>query len=429
MAPDFPFLAANVRVKETGETLFPPYLIKEYGAVKVGYIGLTLEGTPDAVSPEAVAPVEFLDEVEVINKYTKELQDQGVEAIVVVIHEGGYPEADLVDINDCPGLSGPIVQIHEGMDPAVDAIVAGHTHQAFNCEMDGRLITSAKSYGRILTEIELKIDPATGEVVEKKATNLAVRRDVGLDPEMVDHLRRYRGLVGPMAQRKVGVLPQDILRKPDEHGYSALGGLIADAQLAATSPRARGGAEIAFMNLGGVRDDMRHAASGAEGDGVITYEELFDIQPFGNTVVVLELTGAQIEQLLEQQWQGEGTVRLLQPSVGFSYTWRDGEDLEDHVDPSTLEAPRRDDRPRAALPRDRQQLPGLRRRRLRHARRARAGGRRAPRPGGLRRLHRDQHPAARRPHPAHHPRGGRRGRRRLSHSMATPTSIQGSAPS
>lgn len=325
---NFPFLAANVIVKESGETLFPPYVIKEYGPVKVGYIGLTLEGTPDAVSPDAIKPVRFLDEAEVINKYAAELQGQGVEAIVVVIHEGGYPEAKLNDINQCPGLSGPIVEINANLSPAVDAIVAGHTHQAFNCEVDGRLITSAKSYGRILTEIDLEIDPKSGDVVKRSATNLAVTRDVDLDPDMVQHVARYRELVGPLASKQVGTLTADILRAPDANGYSALGGMIADAQHAATASAARGNAQFALMNLGGVRNDLVFAQKGDEGDGVLTFEELHSVQPFGNTLVVLGLTGAQIEQLLEQQWQ-EGSTRMLQPSRNFSYSWSETDG--DHV--------------------------------------------------------------------------------------------------
>jgi 5'-nucleotidase len=333
----FSFLAANVIVKETGKTLFPAYGVKEFGAVKVGFIGLTLEGTPDATSPAGIKTVSFLDEAESINKAAKELQGQGVEAIVVVIHEGAIhenPDA-YKDINDCPGLVGPIVEINENLDPSIDAIVAGHTHQAFNCELEGRLLTSAKSYGRVLTEIDLTIDPKTGDVIEKKAVNVATTRDGALDASMASHIGRYRELVRPLAQKPVGNIAKDILRATDEDGYSQLAGIIADAQVSATSAPDMGGAQFALMNLGGVRNDMIHKSSPAgEGDGVVTYEEVFSVQPFGNTLVVLEITGAQLEQLLEMQWQGQDRVRMLQPSSQLSYSWSETDG--DHIAPEDI---------------------------------------------------------------------------------------------
>lgn len=321
----FPFLAANVVVRETNETLFPAYFVKQFEGVRVGFIGLTLEGTPDTTSPAGITSVKFLDEAETINAAARALQAEGVQAIVVVIHEGAsYKDsAAYKDINDCPGLVGPIVEINSKLDPSIDAIVAGHTHQAFNCELEGRLLTSAKSYGRILTEIDLVIDPATGDVIKKSATNVATTRDIELHPEMVAHIGRYAELVGPLANTSVGRAGADILRAADEAGYSQLGGIIADAQLAATQSPDMGGAQIALMNPGGVRDDILFASSAAnEGDGIISYQEIFSVQPFGNTLVVLELTGTQLEALLEQQWAQE-RARLLQPSAGFSYTWRD----------------------------------------------------------------------------------------------------------
>ena len=328
----FSFLAANVIVKETDKVLFPAYGIKEFGAVKVGFIGLTLEGTPDATSPAGVRTVKFLDEAETINKAAKELQSKGVEAIIVVIHEGAEHENRdaYKDINDCPGLVGPIIEINKNLDPSIDAIVAGHTHQAFNCEIDGRLLTSAKSYGRILTEIDLTIDPKTGDVIEKSANNVATTREVTLDEPMVAHISRYRELVRPLAQKPVGSVAKDLVRATDDDGYSQLAGIIADAQLAATSPSDMGGAQFALMNLGGVRNDISFASSPiGEGEGVVSYEEVFSVQPFGNTLVVLAIKGAQIEQLLEMQWQEGGSVRMLQPSSTLSYKWSETEG--DHI--------------------------------------------------------------------------------------------------
>ena len=334
----FPFLAANVVVEETGETLFEPYLIKEFEGVSIGFIGLTLEGTPDVVSPQGVRGVKFLDEAETINAYASELQSKGVEAIVVVMHEGAaHEDPDAYDdIDDCPGLVGPLVEINARLSPAVDVIIAGHTHQAFKCTMDGRLLTSAKSYGRILTEIDLTLDPKTGDVIESSAHNVAIRREVDLDKGMAEHIARYKGLVGPMATAEVGTLAEDLVRDTDEAGFSPLAGIIADAQLQATSYGEEAGTHLALMNLGGVRDHLRMAPSGDEGIGIITYEELFDVQPFGNTLVVLKLTGAQLHDLLESQFANERGARLLQPSAGFTYVWSEKEGEEGHVDPKKM---------------------------------------------------------------------------------------------
>ncbi len=321
----FQFLAANVFVRETDERLFPAYQVRTFDGVKVGFIGLTLEGTPAAVTPTAVASVRFQDEVEAINASVAELKEQGVEAIVVMVHEGGYPEAKLEDVNDCPGISGPIVEINAGLDPAVDVMVTGHTHQAYNCELEGRIVTSAKSYGRVLTEIDLKVDPRTGDVVSKVARNVAVTRDVEMDAAVAAHIDRYRTLVAPLADKPVGTQTADVLRGADEQGQMPLGVLIADAQLAATRAPEVGGAQIALMNPGGVRADLVFEASDGGVDGEVSFKDLHSTQPFGNTLVTMTLTGAQLRGLLQGMFREGGRNYLLQPSGGLSYTWSEGE--------------------------------------------------------------------------------------------------------
>lgn len=319
----FPFLAANVIVKDTNKTLFPASLIKSYDGVKVGFIGLTLEGTDKAVSPDAIRSVSFLDEAETINEEVKNLQAQGVETIIVVMHEGGW-QGEPGTLNDCKDLQGPIVAINAQIDPAVDVIVTGHTHQYYNCLIDGRLLTSAKDYGRMLTSIDLTIDPATGDVLSKQATNIPMlRENTATDDAMVAHLDRYRTLVAPLASKQIGQLTADISRSMDEDGNSPVGQLVADAQYAATRAEDVGGAHFALMNPGGVRNDLNFAPTNTEPEGVITYEELHSVQPFGNTLTVIALTGAQIEQLLESQWASSGKSRILQPSQNFTYTWSD----------------------------------------------------------------------------------------------------------
>lgn len=320
----FPFLAANVVVNDTNETLFPATVIKSYDGVKVGFIGLTLEGTAAIVSPDSIKKVHFLDEVETINAQVKLLQEQGVEAIVVVIHEGGWQGQEGEDPSSCEDLQGPIVAINQGLDPAVDVMITGHTHRYYTCTLEGRLVTSAKDYGRMLTAIDLKIDPRTGDVVSKEARNVPlVREGQELQPEMVAFLDTYRQRVAPLASRQIGVIEKDLMRSADDQGNSIVGQLIADAQLAATSAPDAGEAQFAFMNLGGVRNDLVMAPMSSEPPGVLTYEELHSVQPFGNTLTVIELTGAQIEQLLESQWRDDERNNLLQPSANLTYTWHD----------------------------------------------------------------------------------------------------------
>ncbi len=326
---NFPFLAANVIVEESQTTLFPASLIKEYEGVKVGFIGLTLEGTDKAVSPEAIKGITFLDEAETINKEVKLLQQQGVETIIVVMHEGGW-QGQRDDFNGCESLDGPIVEINKNVDPAVDVIITGHTHQYYNCLIDNRIVTSAKDYGRMITSIDLSIDPTTGDVVSKQATNIPIlRKDMEINPEMASHLQTYRELVAPLASKNVGLIKADIARSMDEQGNSPVGQIVADAQWLATQSQEAGGAHFALMNPGGVRNDLVFAPTNTEPEGVLTYEELHSIQPFGNTLTVIALTGAQIEALLEEQWGKEGRLSILQPSKNFTYTWHDTEG--DHV--------------------------------------------------------------------------------------------------
>ena len=302
---DFQYLSANAFVKATGEPLLPPYAIHRVQGVKVGFIGMTLEGTPSIVSSAGVAGLDFADEAETANRYAIELRTRGVETIVVLLHEGGT-QASGSGINDCKGLTGPITKIVPLMDKAIDVVVTGHTHQAYNCTLDGRLVTSASSAGRLVTDIDLTISRRTGDVLTAKANNVPVVRTVSADAQQTALIARYRELLGPVAGRTVGTATADISRTQTASGESPLGNLIADAQLAATTAQ---GAVAALMNPGGVRADL-------VGDG-ITYEEAFTTQPFGNLLTTLTLTGAQLDCLLEQQFV---TGRVLSPSASLTYT-------------------------------------------------------------------------------------------------------------
>jgi 5'-nucleotidase len=323
---DFDYLAANVVSQTTGKTLFPPYKIENFQGAKIAFIGMTLEGTPTIVSPSGVAGYDFRDEADTVNALVPQLKRKGVEAIVVLIHEGGQPTA--LDINGCAGVSGAIVDIVNRMDDEVDLVISGHTHQPYNCVIDGRPVTSAYSFGRLVTDIDLTIDKHTDEVTSVSIENRIVTRDVTPDPVITSLIDRYEELAAPIANRPIGNITGDITRTNDDSLEQSLGNVIADAQLAATSEPGTGDAVVAFMNPGGVRADLTYASSPAgEGDGVVTYGEAFTVQPFGNSLVTMTLTGAQIEQMLEEQFCGTnspangGFARVLLPSDGFHYTW------------------------------------------------------------------------------------------------------------
>jgi 5'-nucleotidase len=317
---NFKYLSANVVREQTGRTLFRPYAIRKFGGVKVGFIGMTLEGTPDIVSPSGIAGLRFLDEADTANRYARQLRRRGVRAIVVLLHEGGV-QSQPGGINDCNGISGPIVDIVQRTTKAVDLFVTGHTHSAYNCVIDGRPVTSASSFGRLITDIDLTLDRRSRDVVQVAANNLIVTQNVFKAGDITQLIDRYNAIAAPLRDRVIGRISADITRTTDDSGENAAGNLIADAQLAATADASTGGAVAAFMNPGGVRADFTFAQSGAEGDGNVTYGEAFTVQPFGNSLVTLTLTGAQIYEMLKQQWCTQDFPRVLLPSAGVEYSY------------------------------------------------------------------------------------------------------------
>ncbi|MEU6084550.1 bifunctional metallophosphatase/5'-nucleotidase [Streptomyces sp. NPDC047108] len=331
---DFPYLAANVTDEKTGKPILKPYTIWKKRGVKIGFIGVTLEGTPDIVSAEGVKGLKFHDEIKTVNKYAKELQKRGVKSIVALIHEGGTPKSP--DYNyDCDspgpgdGISGPISAIAKGISPKVDALVTGHTHQAYVCTIpdpDGnpRMVTSAASFGKLYTDTTLTYDRRTGDIVRTKvgSANHVVRRDQPKAEDMTSLIKRWNKLAAPIANRPIGHISADIPGRGATTPETPLGDLISDAQLEAMAPDDQGGAQIALMNPGGVRSDLVHKASGDEGDGVVTYGEGFTVQPFTNMMTAIDLTGEQLITALQQQVSGanEASPKILQVSKGFTYT-------------------------------------------------------------------------------------------------------------
>nr|WP_316639307.1 bifunctional metallophosphatase/5'-nucleotidase [uncultured Roseateles sp.] len=310
----YQYLAASTWDERSGKTIFPAYYVKSFEGIPVAFIGLTLKGTPDIVIPTSVAHLRFEDEADTVNRLVPELRAKGIEAIVVLIHEGGFPAGDY---NECPGISGPIVDIVKRLDRAVDLVISGHTHRAYNCRIDGRLVTSGDKFGTIVTDIDVELDPRTRDVIAARANNVLVRTDrFAKDAGLTRLIDGYEQLVGPMIQRPVGRIAESLSREEGETGATPMGQLIADAQLAATAAPEAGGAVIAITNIGGVRTGLTKT-----GDGTVSYGDAYATQPFQNNLVTVTLTGAQIRLALEQQWLNQPKFRPLQLSEGLRYSW------------------------------------------------------------------------------------------------------------
>ncbi|GAA3760135.1 bifunctional metallophosphatase/5'-nucleotidase [Microbacterium kribbense] len=345
----FDYLAANVVKSGTDETILPAYAIKNINGVKIGFIGMTLKDTPSIVTAAGVAGLEFRDEVATANALVPVLREQGVNAIVVLVHQGGAPgqqtwyhDGTAYTVNpsyDAACANGaqldpssPIIPIAKNLDPAIDMIVSGHTHQPYVCTITDpaghdRMVTSASSFGRLYTDTTLTYDRRTQDIVRTsvKSENMLVTRDVAKDRAETAIIDRYRELVAPIASKVIGQITADVTRLQNDAGESALGDLIADAQLADPSVVGPYGAPvIAMMNPGGIRADLTYLASSwGEAPGNVTFEEAFTVQPFNNYLVSLDLTGAQIRQLLAEQWSGPNAAgkKILQVSVGFAYSY------------------------------------------------------------------------------------------------------------
>lgn len=338
----FNFLAANVSMKaDPNKTLFPAYKVKSYGGIPVAFIGMTLKATPSIVSAAGIKDVNFHDEADTVNALIPELKKQGIEAIVVVVHEGVAPSTKF-NQKTCDGLSGPLLGILDRLDPAVDVVVSGHTHQSYICDYSTKnpqkpfLLTSAGQYGTAITNIQLELDGKTGDVIKKDAKQVPVQSEAyssgsttvnltdlyekfNKTPSIEAILDQYRQAVTTISARVVGTADGVINRNATESGESALGNLIADAQQAMALTASNQGSDFTLMNPGGVRADLL-----VNTNNQITFGDVFTVQPFGNSIVTLSLTGQQIRDVLEQQWSGANaaTVRILQPSKEFSYTYK-----------------------------------------------------------------------------------------------------------
>lgn len=330
---DFPWLAANVVNSDTGETALAPYWVKKIESIDVAFIGMTLEDTDTLVAQAGIEGWEFLDEAETANALVHILQAQGIETIIVLLHEGGTQVPSSSPINSCAGISGPIVAINSALDPAIDVVITGHTHQPYNCKLPDsngnlRMVTSAFSAGRVVSEFNLVLDKRTNDVRRDLSTAVnhpVIRAQLTPDPAITAVINKWKPIADVIGNVEVGSITGDIKRafigsNEDRGSESNAGNMIADAQLWATQAN---GAQIAFMNPGGIRSDLIYAKSGNElVDGVVTFAEAFNVQPFSNILMTIPMTGAQIEVVLRQQCQPLTASRPflhLGVSAGFTY--------------------------------------------------------------------------------------------------------------
>ncbi|MDI4633373.1 bifunctional metallophosphatase/5'-nucleotidase [Pelomonas sp. V22] len=311
----YKYLAASTINLKTGKPILPPYEIRRFDGIPVAFIGMALRGTPELISPAAAEGLRFDDEVETVHKLLPELRAQGVEAFVLLIHEGGYPSGGP---NECPSLSGAIVGLVKKLDPAVGLVVSGHTHKSYVCRFDGRLVTSAERYGVIVSAIDLKLDPKTRRIITAEARNEVVDpARYAKAPEQTALLGAYESQSAALINRVVARVAETIDQTADRTGSSPMGQLIADAYLDATAASEHGGAQLALVNQTGVRRSLSF-----RGDGAISFGDVYAAQPFKNELVTLSLTGEELRQVLEQQWRPPSQRNSPLPvSQGFSYSW------------------------------------------------------------------------------------------------------------
>jgi len=365
----FAYLAANVRQVATGATLFPPYVIREFQGIPVAFIGLGLKGTPSIVTPQAVAGLQFDDEAETANALIPLLHARGVHAIVVLIHQGGVQTGaapgSVEAVNDCAGQLGdpaasPILDVVAHLDDAVDLVISGHTHKAYNCLLTNRAgrkipVTQAGYYGHVVTGIDLVLDPATGRVQQLTASNRIVSHadadapDSPVHPYLesarVTQLRQlvgdYAAAVASVANHVIGTITAPLPNAPGPNGEEPAGEVIADSELAATAAASKGGAVLALVNQGGVRSPGFNVPS-ASYPHEVTYQEAFAVRPFGNSLVTLTLSAADLKTLLEQQFpgcNGQTAHKIFQLSNGLHVEWSASAPSCERIKRVTLRSP------------------------------------------------------------------------------------------
>jgi 5'-nucleotidase len=348
----FTYLAANVVTTDTGRTLFPPYLIKSWGGIKIAFVGLVLKATPSIVLPSGVAGLEFRDEADTVKALLPALRAQHVKSIVVLIHQGGAPDsapAKGAGVNDCVGIEGSqgsseITAIVARLPDEIDAVISAHSHRAYNCVMKNSVgrdiaVTQASSYGRVLTDIDLQFNRQTMRLEKVSATNLLVSQPDAdavtspvhpylTSPNVIairNLLKDYVTAADPIANQVVGSIANALPSAADGSGSgeALAGDLVADSQLLANAVGDSGRAVMSFVNGGGIRNPGFVASSGAYPHQV-SYQDAFSVRPFGTSLVSMTLTAQQLKDAFEQQFagcNGQTGDNILEISRGLSVDW------------------------------------------------------------------------------------------------------------
>lgn len=316
----FRYLGANVIDRRSGRLLLPAYALHEVGGVRVGFVGVTLKETPATMPRKLIEGLDFADEVETINRLVPELRRQGAVLIVALLHQGAETTAKAINDATCPGVTGDALDIVDRLDPAVQVVITGHTHQEYVCvRPDGRLMTQAGNYGRMATKIDITLDPDTGRVLNKTArTHVAANDGAVKNDAVATIVQRYADLAAKRSETVVARLGAPLTRAANTSGERPLGNVLADAYLFGGRDErdpARS-AQIAFVNPGGIRSELTRGLD-------VTFGQLYGVHPFGNTLVTLELSGEQLRRVLEQQWERPQppSGQVLAVSAGFSYEW------------------------------------------------------------------------------------------------------------
>ncbi|WP_242891191.1 bifunctional metallophosphatase/5'-nucleotidase [Actinomadura litoris] len=336
---EYDYLAANVILEKRNKPVLKPWTIRRVNGVKVGFIGVVTKTTPSIVTADGIRGLRFDDEVAAADRSARELKRRGVRAIVLLVHEGDQVRSGSRP-DECGVVPGAGTRIARDADPEIDVVLSGHTHQQYVCSVPDpkgrpRLYSSGSSFGRVITQVDFQVNKRTGDIVRSSLSgdNHVVTRDVPEDPATVKFVQTWKDRVSAIANKPVGKITADLTRAPSPAGETALGDVVADAQLASMKDK---GAQVALMNPGGVRTDLTYKASGSEGDGVVTYGEAFAVQPFSNVMGLTSLTGAQLDALLEQQWTPT-TEKILQPSSGLHFTIDRSKPIGDRVSAITID--------------------------------------------------------------------------------------------
>lgn len=263
---------------------------------------------------DGIVGLTFSNVTTTANALVAKLKTMPVDAIIVLVHQGGSQQGTY---NECVNVSSSVTALAEGLDPAVTAIHTAHTHQAYNCTIGGRPVTSAAAFGRLVTQYDLSIDTSKHKVLSVAAKNVVVTRDVTPDPAVDGLVGGYVAKVAPLGSKQVGTISADILDATGSNGESPVGDVLADGMLAYAAAQGHPG-DVAFLNVGGIRDSLFSESLYGEPVGDVTYEKAFNVIPFADTVEVLQCKGSDIVAAVQQN---EFPGQIFQVSNGFSYTW------------------------------------------------------------------------------------------------------------